>query len=138
MVEMNLHYEGELRCTARHGPSGTRIATDAPVDNHGRGESFSPTDLVGAALGSCMLTVMGILAQKQGWDITGIDVRVQKDMTKALPRRIERLTVDFRVPPTVAQALDADEKQRLRHAALTCPVRLSIAESIEVPVTFDW
>jgi len=138
MVDIYLRYEGDLHCTARHGPSGTQIETDAPVDNHGRGASFSPTDLVAAALGVCMLTVMGILANKEGWELRGIDVHVQKQMTKLLPRRIERLTVEFTVPPAVASALDSDAKQRLEHAALHCPVRLSIAESIDVPVRFGW
>ena len=138
MVDIYLRYDGELHCTARHGPSDTRIGTDAPVDNHGRGESFSPTDLVGAALGSCMLTVMGILAEAEGWDIRGIDVHVRKEMTKSLPRRVDQLVVDFSVPAAVAKALDADAKQRLEHAALHCPVRLSIAESIRVPVSFGW
>lgn len=138
MVDIYLRYESNLRCTARHGPSAATFSTDAPVDNQGRGESFSPTDLVATALGSCMLTVMGILAHKRGWDIAGIDVRVQKEMTKSMPRKIERLRVDFTVPAGVREALDLDAKKVLEHAANTCPVRLSIAESIDVPVAFGW
>ncbi len=138
MVDIHLHYEGGLRCTARHAPSSATVATDAPVDNHGRGESFSPTDLVATALGSCMLTVMGILAHKRGWDVAGLDLRVQKEMTKSMPRKIERLRVDVSVPTSIASALDADAKRLLEHAANTCPVRLSIADSIDVPVSFGW
>lgn len=138
MVEIFVRYEGDMHCAARHGPSSATFATDAPVDNHGRGQSFSPTDLVATGLGTCMLTVMGILAHKRGWDITGIDVRVQKEMTKSMPRRIERLRVDFTVPAKVAAALDADARRLLETAANTCPVRLSLHDSIDVPVTFGW
>jgi putative redox protein len=138
MVEIDLVYEGELHCAARHVPSGAKLETDAPVDNHGRGESFSPTDLVATALGTCMLTVMGILARKQGWNIDGISMRVQKHMTAALPRRIARLTVVASVPPSVSAALDAEARAALEHAAHTCPVRLSVHELIDVPVRFDW
>ena len=138
MVEIFLRYEGNMHCTARHGPSAATFATDAPADNHGCGESFSPTDLVATALGSCMLSVMGILAHKRGWNIDGIDVRVQKEMTTSPPRKVERLRVDFTVPSRVAAALDADAKKVLERAANTCPVRLSIHDSIDVPVNFGW
>lgn len=138
MVDIYLHYEGGLHCVAKHGPSGAQLATDAPVDNHGRGESFSPTDLVATGLGACMLTVMGILANKRAWTIDGIDVHVRKDMTKAPPRRIERLIVELDVPAAVAQQLDGAARAALEHAANTCPVRLSILPAIDVPVTFRW
>jgi putative redox protein len=138
VVEIQLSYRGVLRCDARHGPSGTTLVTDAPVDNQGRGESFSPTDLVATALGSCMLTLMGITANKFGWDVDGIDLRVEKHMTTTPPRRIQRLAVEFNVPEAVKARLDAEAKQKLEHAAHTCPVRLSILEAIEVPISFGW
>ena len=138
MVDIYVHYEGELRCVARHGPSGSQLTSDAPVDNHGRGEGFSPTDLVATALGTCMLTVMGILARKQGWDIAGIDMHVKKQMSAELPRKIVRLTVTASVPPAVSARLDGAARAALEHAAHTCPVRLSVHEQIDVPVTFDW
>jgi putative redox protein len=138
VVDIYVHYEGELRCAARHGPSSSLLATDAPVDNHGRGEAFSPTDLVATALGTCMLTVMGILARKRGWDIAGIDMHVQKQMSAELPRRIVRLSVTATVPPAVSAALDQEARAELEHAANTCPVRLSVHEQIDVPVRFDW
>ena len=78
MVEIDIHYEGELHCTARHAPSATVLATDAPVDNLGKGESFSPTDLLATSLGTCMATTMGIVARKNGWNIDGVSLRVQK------------------------------------------------------------
>jgi putative redox protein len=138
VVDINVHYEGELRCVARHGPSSSSLTTDAPVDNHGRGEAFSPTDLVATALGTCMLTVMGILARKRGWDITGIDMHVKKQMSAEFPRRIVRLSVAATVPPAVSAALDQEARAELEHAANTCPVRLSVHEQIDVPVRFDW
>lgn len=138
MVDIYVHYEGELRCVARHGPSSSQLTTDAPVDNHGRGEAFSPTDLVATALGTCMLTVMGILARKQGWDIAGIDMHVKKQMSAELPRKIVRLIVAASVPPAVSAKLDPAARAALEHAAQTCPVRLSVHEQIDVPVTFNW
>jgi putative redox protein len=138
VVDIYVHYEGELRCVARHGPSAAQLTTDAPVDNHGRGEGFSPTDLVATALGTCMLTVMGILARKHGWDIAGIAVHVQKQMSAELPRKIVRLIVIASVPPTVSARLDSAARAALEHAAHTCPVRLSVHEQIDVPITFNW
>lgn len=138
MVDIYVQYEGELRCAARHGPSSSQLTTDAPVDNNGRGEGFSPTDLVATALGTCMLTVMGIQARKQGWDIAGIDMHVKKQMSAELPRRIVRLVVTATVPPAVSAKLDPAARAALEHTANTCPVRLSVHDSIDVPVTFNW
>src|ERR1700760_4476107 len=98
MVAIQLEYQGELHSKAVHGPSGTELNTDAPKDNQGRGESFSPTDLVATALGTCMLTVMGIMARTLNLDIAGTTARVEKEMTAAAPRRIERLAVKIHVP----------------------------------------
>lgn len=138
MVEMQIAYQGGLRCRAAHGPSSASLETDAPVDNHGRGESFSPTDLLATALGSCMLTLMGIVANKHGWNVDGVSLRVQKEMSSDRPRRVTRLSVHFEMPSSVSHALDAAAKQELEHAANTCPVRLSIHEAIDVPVAFNW
>ena len=84
MVEIEVAYEGELRTTCRHGPSGASLHTDAPVDNHGRGEAFSPTDLLATATGACMTTVMGIRAQAEGWPLGGTRVRVELPRVTAL------------------------------------------------------
>jgi putative redox protein len=134
MVEIQIAYQGQLRCQATHKPSGTVLSTDAPVDNAGRGESFSPTDLVATGLGGCMMTVMGIVAQRQGIDLTGSTVRVTKEMTATPPRRIARLTVDIYVP----QDLSEDDRKRLEHAAHACPVHRSLHPDIETPITFHW
>src|SRR5436189_1239467 len=97
-VEIDIVYEGQLRCRATHGPSKTQLATDAPTDNHGRGESFSPTDLVATALGTCMATVMGIAAHKRAADLAGMRVVVDKQMTTEGPRRVQRLPARVLVP----------------------------------------
>lgn len=137
MVDIYLEYEGELHCSAKHGPSSAVLSTDAPVDNHGRGESFSPTDLVATGLGACMVTVMGILAQKRGYALEGTRVHVKKFMTQALPRRIAKLSVTVTAPPSATASVGSGQAD-LEHEAHHCPVRLSLLDAIEVPVTFDW
>lgn len=138
MVDIQIDYGGELHCRAEHGPSRQVLETDAPVDNHGRGESFSPTDLVATGLGTCMATVMGIRARAKGFDLTGMHVHVKKIMTQVLPRRIARLEVAIRMPADVSARVQSEGRAELEHAAHTCPVRLSLLDAIEVPVHFDW
>ena len=134
MVQIQEVYEGDLHTSCRHGPSGAELETDAPRDNQGRGESFSPTDLVATALGSCMLTIMGIEARKQGWALEGARATVEKHMTKDAPRRIERLVLFFDMP---AQ-LPAEARPVLEEIAHTCPVCRSIHPDIVVDVSFRW
>ena len=134
MVQMSATYEGGLRCRATHGPSGTELVTDAPVDNRGKGESFSPTDLVATALGACMVTIMGIKAEDHGWDITGATVTVKKRMAADPERRIGKLDVVIRVPGE----LDERARTTLERAAHTCPVHKSLNPAIEIPVRFEW
>ena len=138
MVEIDIQYEGELHCQAKHAPSRTVLSTDAPLDNMGKGESFSPTDLLATSLGTCMATTMGIAARKNGWNIDGVSLRVQKQMTKQPPRRVERLVVAFTTPPAVRSGLDASAKQALEQVARTCPVALSLSPAVEVDLTLDW
>ena len=132
MVKIAIEYTGGLHCAATHGPSGRSLETDAPVDNHGRGESFSPTDLVATALGACMATVMGIYAERHGIDLAGMRIEVGKEMTQTPPRRIARLTTEIRFPAGVQK--DA----ALERAALTCPVHASLHPEVEKPVTFHY
>lgn len=134
MVKIAIRYEGGLRCEAKHAPSGQRLHTDAPVDNHGRGESFSPTDLVATALGTCMATIMGIIAERHQIDLRGMEVEVTKEMSADVPRRISRLTTNIRIP------LPPDHPQRtlLENGALTCPVHKSLHPEIDKPLEFDW
>lgn len=134
MVTINSSYNGGLRCTATHGPSGVTLITDAPVDNHGKGESFSPTDLVATAVANCMMTVMAIAAERHGIDVKGTTVTIDKEMSSDAPRRIVGLKSVMTIP------LPADHPQRalLEAAALSCPVKKSIASEIDSTVDFRW
>ena len=134
MVAIEMEYEGDLHCKAVHGPSGTELSTDAPKDNQGRGESFSPTDLVATALGTCMLSIMGILARTLNLDIKGTTATVEKEMTTAPPRRIAKLTVKIHVPHT----LSVEEQEKFVRAAHTCPVHKSLHPDVEMPIEFTW
>ena len=134
MVKIDIRYEGGLRCAATHGPSRQTLQTDAPVDNHGRGESFSPTDLAATALGACMATIMGIAAERHQLDLRGMQIEVTKVMSADLPRRIAKLATTIKVP------LPPEHPQRalLENAALTCPVHKSLSAEMEKPVDFEW
>jgi putative redox protein len=128
-------YEGNLRTVATHLQSGTVIETDAPIDNQGKGERFSPTDLVATALGNCMLTIMGIKARDINVDLNGTTVDITKIMVTE-PRRIGEIKVVINFP----EALKADEKQRtiLERAAMTCPVFESLHPDLKKDVEFKW
>jgi putative redox protein len=134
MVEIQISYQGKLRCTATHVDSAAMLLTDAPKDNMGNGESFSPTDLVATALGTCMLTTMGIYAQRNQIDLTGATSIVTKEMIQSPTRRIGRLAVTIRVP----RPLSAEQRQKLENAALTCPVTKSLHPDVQIPVSFKW
>lgn len=128
-------YEGNLRTVATHLQSETVIETDAPVDNQGKGERFSPTDLVATALGTCMLTIMGIKARDMRVNLEGTKVDITKIMT-ANPRRIGEIKVLIKIPENA----EADEKQRtiLEKAAMTCPVFESLSAEMKKDVEFKW
>lgn len=136
MVEFSVRYEGDLRCSATHGPSQAHLATDAPADNMGRGESFSPTDLTATSLASCMLTTMAIGAKKNGLaiDLAGAGARVIKHMTATPPRRIAKIEVALEIPVPS----DHPDRARLEEFALQCPVALSLHPEVEKAVTFRW
>lgn len=136
MVKVSVIYEGNFHCLAVHGPSGASLATDAPADNLGKGEAFSPTDLTVTSLANCMLTTMAIVAKKQGWslDLTGTKARVVKHMTASTPRRIARIEVDVEVPLPAS----TPERAALENAARTCPVALSLHPDVEKALTFRW
>jgi uncharacterized OsmC-like protein len=134
MTEIKISYQGDLHCRAVHTASGAELQTDAPVDNQGRGENFSPTDLVATALGSCMATIMGIAARRHDIDLTGVEVTVRKIMSQDTPRRIARLEVDYHLP------LPADHPKRalLEAAAMSCPVHHSLHPGIKQDIKFHW
>jgi uncharacterized OsmC-like protein len=134
VVNIEIEYRGGLRCVAKHGPSGAELTTDAPVDNHGKGESFSPTDLVATALGSCMATIMGIFAERHGIDLSGMKIRVSKEMAAAPVRRIAKLTTEIWAPVSPTSPHSA----ALEKAALGCPVHHSLDASVDKPIVFHW
>lgn len=134
MVSIQVQYEGDLRCRAIHGPSGKELFTDAPVDNHGRGESFSPTDLVATALATCMATVIGIKAKQKNLAVEGMTVSVEKHMSEDMPRRIVRLPIRIAVPLPP----EHPERRLLEAVALSCPVLQSLHPDIEKAVTWSW
>lgn len=134
MVEMDIVYEGELHCNAVHGPSGAAVATDAPVDNQGRGESFSPTDLLATSLGVCMMTIMGIRARGMQIDLRGTRIHVVKEMIADPRRRVRRVGLRFDLPAGV----DPSRRAELEEAARTCPVALSVHPDLEVDAVFAW
>ncbi|MET0156325.1 MAG: OsmC family protein [Rickettsiales bacterium] len=131
---IHIAYQGELRCDAVHESSGSRIHTDAPKDNNGKGENFSPTDLIATALGACMLTIMGITAKNLNVDITGATASVEKEMASSPTRRIAKLAVRLRFPLPV----DEESRIKLERAALACPVHKSLHPDIETPIAFEW
>lgn len=134
MVTITSSYLGGLRCSASHGPSAQTLITDAPLDNHGKGESFSPSDLVATAVANCMMTVMGIVAQRHGVDLKGTRVVIGKEMSSDTPRRIVALRSVMTIP------LSSDHPQRtlLEAAARACPVKQSLAAEIDATVNFQW
>lgn len=133
-VSVEIAYEGQLRCKAIHGPSQCHVITDAPVDNHGKGAHFSPTDLVATALGTCTLTLLGIVADRHGISLEGTTVKVAKHMVAEPVRRIGRLPVDI----YMGQPIEDKYKDRLIKAAETCPVKQSVHPDIDLSINFHW
>jgi len=127
-------YEGGLRTTCTHLRSGSDFETDAPVDNNGKGERFSPTDLMATSLATCMITVMGIKARTMGFDLNNVKVEVEKIM-KADPRRVGGINLSFHIPEELA-GIDVKTRDILKHTGNTCPVQKSIHPDIEVKVNW--
>ncbi len=132
MVKMKSEYKGQLHCEVVHGPSQTLIETDAPVDNQGRGEKFSPTDLMGAALISCVLTTMAIVAERHKFPFLGATAETTKEMTKESPRRIASLKTVVKLSAQFSE----NERQLLENAAHKCPVHMSLHPSIDAAIEF--
>ena len=132
MVKIEATYDGELRCTATHGPSGTKLITDAPVDNMGKGESFSPTDLLATSMLTCIMTIVGIRAQSKDIDISGMNGTVEKSM-EANPRRVGKLEINISLP----NHLSIEDRSWLITEGCNCPVCHSVSENMEVDITFD-
>ena len=134
MVEMTLVYEGGLHTQARHGPSRAAIETDAPVDNQGKGEAFSPTDLLAASLASCMLTTMAIVGEREGWRLDGARARIEKHMELQPRRRVGRVVIELTLPAELSQTA----RTRLEETARGCPVAASIHPDTQIDLTLGW
>ena len=132
LTSISSNYSGQLRCHSVHFLSGSALETDAPLDNRGKGERFSPTDLVATALNTCILTIMGIVAERHNWDLKGSTARVEKIMTSEAPRKIALLEVWIELPPHI----DAKARKILQKVAENCPVKLSLDGA--VPMSFHW
>jgi putative redox protein len=135
-VEIKASYHGVLRCEALHGPSGAALQTDAPTDNGGQGASFSPTDLVATALGTCVLTIVGLVAERHGLDLRGASVEVTKEMVNQPLRRIGSLRTIVTIPGGAIE--DSAMRQRIENAARQCPVHQSLHHEIEIPIEFRY
>lgn len=132
MVKMTGSYLGGLRCETEHGPSRARLATDAPADNQGKGEAFSPTDLLATSVATC--TTMGIVAAREGIDLGGSRYQVTKEMVADPKRRVARLGLRFEMAPGIAP----DHHAQLIEAAETCPARISLHPAIEITLDWSW
>lgn len=136
MPTSKIIYLGGLRTTATHLQSSEQIITDAPVDNFGKGEAFSPTDLAATSLGSCAMTVMGIAAQRDNIDFEGSEIFITKIMSSSAPRRIARIEVNFKMK--TEETLSEEMQKKYVRIAHTCPVSLSLHPEIEQVFTFEW
>lgn len=134
MVSISVQYQGSLHCAAVHGPSGAVLPTDAPRDNQGLGEAFSPTDLVATALGTCVITTMAIVAKRKGHDLPGLTANVEKHMTTDGPRRIAKIVTRLTIPLPP----DHPDRALLEAAAHACPVHKSLHPDVEKDITFSW
>ncbi len=134
MVPQQISYLGELRCQSQHGPSGVTLITDAPTDNQGKGESFSPTDLVVTALATCVVTTAGILAQREGVQLEGTKVYAEKHMSTDSPRRIVRIVLKFDMPT----GIPASFRPKFETISRQCPVQQSLHPDIVKDITITY
>ena len=132
MVRIEARYDGNLRCTATHGPSGNKIITDAPLDNNGKGESFSPTDLLATSMLTCVMTIVAIRAKSRDIDVSGMSGSVEKTMASS-PRRVGKLELVVNLPTE----MNLEDRSWLITEGCNCPVCLSVSDSMEVDVTFQ-
>ncbi|MCH2647773.1 MAG: OsmC family protein [Candidatus Poseidoniaceae archaeon] len=132
MVRIEATYDGNLRCTATHMPSGSKLITDAPVDNKGKGESFSPTDLLATSMLTCIMTIVAIRAESRQIDVSGMSGSIEKTMA-ANPRRVAKLEVIVNLPSD----MELDDRAWLITEGCNCPVCVSVSESMDVDVTFQ-
>ena len=133
MTSISCRYDGGLRCSANHGPSGSLLDTDAPLDNQGKGECFSPTDLLATSLATCILTIMGIVAERHGWPLEGAEARVEKTMAASGPRKVEQLEVWVTLPANLSEG----QRQQLQRAAEACPVKRTLEGAVAMVMHWE-
>ena len=136
MPTVKTTYLGDLRTNSTHLQSGNQLITDAPTDNMGKGEAFSPTDLLATATGTCILTTMAIVAQRDGIELSDSEVEVTKIMTQTPPRRVARLEINLKMKSNVV--LSDEQIKKLENTAHKCPVSLSLHPDVEQILTFEW
>jgi len=134
MITIKARYKGELECEAIHIKSGHKIETDAPVDNNGKGSRFSPTDMLSASLGMCMMTIMGIAAENHGFSIDNTEMEITKIMASD-PRRVSEVIIDIHFPPN---NYSDKEKKIIKRSAQTCPVNMSLSPELKRSITFHF
>ena len=132
MSKINCSYLGDLKCEAKHLQSGSRINTDAPLDHCGKGEDFSPTDLLATSLGSCLLTIMAIKARSNGWELENIFLDIQKIMSKNKERKIEHLIIDI----FICQDLPKEKLEFIQKASKDCPVTRNLSDSLNLQINW--
>ena len=136
MPTVKITYLGDLRTTSTHLQSGNQLITDAPTDNMGKGEAFSPTDLLATATGTCMLTTMAIVAQRDEIELSGSEVEVTKIMSQTPPRKVARLEINLKLKTNIA--LTDEQIKKLENTAHKCPVSLSLHPEVEQVIFFEW
>ena len=132
MSKITCSYLGDLKCEAKHLQSGNLITTDAPIDHCGKGENFSPTDLLATSLGSCLLTIMSIKARSNGWELKNIYLDIEKIMTKNEERKIEQLIIDIYIP----ENLPKEKIDLIKNASKDCPVTRNLSESLDLKINW--
>ncbi len=136
MPTVKTSYLGDLRTESIHLKSGSQLVTDAPTDNMGKGEAFSPTDLLATATGTCMLTTMAIVAQRDGIELAGSSAEVTKIMSQTPPRKVARLEINLQLKTNIV--LTEEQIKKLENTAHKCPVSLSLHPEVEQVVSFEW
>ena len=133
MSKIKCFYLGDLKCEAKHLQSGMRIKTDAPLDHCGKGENFSPTDLLATSLGTCLLTIMAIKARSSGWELENISCDIEKIMTKNEERKINQLIIVINVP----EELSKEKLNFIKNASKDCPVTRNLSESLDIQINWN-
>ena len=132
MSKIKCSYLGDLKCEAKHLQSGNKIKTDAPLDHCGKGENFSPTDLLATSLGSCLLTIMAIKARSNGWELENISLDIEKIMTKDKERKIKQLKIDIYIP----KELQIEKLDFIKEASKECPVTRNLSDSLDIKINW--